>query len=216
MVNDDGSLNVSGVKSNLISLGSTLKINAKEVNGSLDTALLEIGDNLTSVNDSIATLKNDVLSLVARTESIDTRVAQLESKDASVSSQITQTLDLATQAVTQVGNVSNRVASTAAGLESLSRDLDKILASLNGGSSSVSSPDILISSESAEVNGSFLSSSDVYESLSAYNLSADMISVDGTLSMHWEQRETQNNLLMEFFTYRIHTLQTELIYSTVR
>jgi hypothetical protein len=186
MVNEDGSLNISGLKSSLITIDPSIKIAAKETNGSLDTALIAIDESLSSVNERIATLENDVLSLAAVTESIDTRLSILESKDASVSSQISQTLDLATQAVTQVGSIGDKVASTTASIESLSRDIDKILAGLNGSSSKdskLTSTDGLLATTSATFASKVFSDSSVYEHLSTYDLTVENISVNGSLSI---------------------------------
>jgi len=172
--NNETSPVASHISAQSIDLPQNLVINGQEINGSLNTALLTIGDSINSSNFSISSLQANVLGLSTKASAFDTRLGSLEQHTSSISSQLAATLAI-------TGALDEKVATTAAGISELNRRIEELLArvsssnsasvfnaspsgntNVSSGSNSASynevvgnlglmSPDSLISSQSATV-----------------------------------------------------------------
>jgi hypothetical protein len=144
-VDIDGNILTGNVSSASIKLPENIRIAGKEINGSLDNALLTINDSLLGSKDAIGQLEVSTSSLATRTEVLDSRLSDLESKDATRSAEIATAADLAKLAI-------DKAASQSANIDDLSKKIDSLLSSLNTASASagITSYEALLASESAE------------------------------------------------------------------
>src|SRR5260221_4660139 len=108
---DTGNILVTNVSSKSIALSSTLQINGKEVNGTLDDGLTAISTSLSDALENIATTSKALTS----------RVVTLEENQASLSAQLAQ------------NNTS--VATNASSISNLTRKVGDILSSLSASAS---------------------------------------------------------------------------------
>ncbi len=187
VLDDQGHVVMSGVNSGSVQLSSGLNINGQVVNGSLDNALLTMAGTFATQRDSIASLQNDVLAQAAKLETIDDKVATQQT-------QIAETNVLAAQAIDHANTLDDKVASTSANLNDLSKRIDDLLSSLGGNSASSSaspsgqiadnsnnndnlnltSPTIMLATDSATLNDIT-----VKNSTSTLKLDAEIATVSG-------------------------------------
>jgi hypothetical protein len=137
VVNEDGSLKVASMSASAVTLDPDLQIDGKEVNGSLEMALLATSDSLTEIRSEIDTLKTDVLSVTAKADALDTRLTDLEIKEASNAAMLDNTASAAATALSNTLSLSDQIASVTA---SLNQQIADLVAQMNASQSQVQSP----------------------------------------------------------------------------
>jgi hypothetical protein len=153
----DDQSTVARISSQEIALPEGLKVDGKEINGTLGDALSVISASLAFASDNISALQENMLGIASQSAALDARVANLE---ASASAQIAQTQSL-TETVFD-------------GISSLSKRIDDFVSSLTDTSSTdlnLTPPETLIATESA--------------TLASIDVTSDAkISISGTISLN--------------------------------
>ncbi|HSW48412.1 MAG TPA: hypothetical protein VLG67_05030, partial [Candidatus Saccharimonadales bacterium] len=167
--NNETDIITGQLSSNAISLASNLKIDDKEVNGTIDDALLAISTSIATTKDDVKEVKNNITDIAVKTDALTTKIVDFETTEASNfaqiasttqqvasnSAELTRTAQIASQALENSSGLGDRVTSLSANVADLYKRLDTMFSDVANGTASesalLSPTPILTASSSAQL-----------------------------------------------------------------